>query len=509
VAWIILSSTLPVNNQWNHIVVVRDSSNNISLFLNGTRLGTTTSAASFAQAAVTIGSDNNAADSFIDGYLSNVRLVKGTAVYDPTASTLTIPTAPLTAITNTSLLTCQSNRFVDNSSNSFAITRNGDVSVQAFSPFNPTAAWSAATNGGSGYFDGSGDELSAASNAAFNLSSGAWTVEAWIYPTTSAGYRTIISGRSAIWEMGLNTGTYQLYFFNGSLYTTTATVTPNAWNHVALSSNGTDIKMYINGVLDRTVTASPGSTATAVYIGGANTVQYFTGYIADARIVKGTQVYPSAFTPPTAPLTAIANTSLLTNFTNAGVYDATSKNDLETVGNAQISTTQSKFGGSSIYLDGTGDWINGPVTPNFNLSSGNWTIEGWYYPTSYSVGNNVILLIGASGADKIVIATIGTSGHLYYLLNGSTVISTTSAGTVNSWSHFALVKNGATTTLYLNGTSIGTTASVPTSSSKLIQIGTDGGGAPYVGYLQDIRVTNGIARYTAAFTPPATAFPLL
>jgi hypothetical protein len=309
--------------------------------------------------------------------------------------------------------------------------------------------------------------------------------------------------------MGLNTGTYQLYFFNGSLYTTTATVTPNAWNHVALSSNGTDIKMYINGVLDRTVTASPGSTATAVYIGGANTVQYFTGYIADARIVKGTQVYPSAFTPPTAPLTAIANTSLLTNFTNAGIYDATSKNDLETVGNAQISTTQSKFGGSSMYFDGTGDWINGPVTPNFNLSSGNWTIEGWYYPTSYSVGNNVILLIGASGADKIVIATIGTSGHLYYLLNGSTVISTTSAGTVNSWSHFALVKNGATTTLYLNGTSIGTTASVPTSSSKLIQIGTDGGGAPYVGYLQDIRVTNGIARYTAAFTPPATAFPLL
>jgi len=350
VAIITGSVSVPLN-LWNHLALVRSGST-VTLYLNGVNIGSATNTTNLGIETFRI---NDPQGSFgTTGYFSNFRIVKGSAVY---TSNFTPPTSALTAIANTQLLTCQSNRLIDSSTNNFAITRNGDTSVQAFSPFAPTASYAAANVGGSGYFDGSGDELSAASNAAFNLSSGAWTVEAWIYPTTSAGYRTIISGRSAIWEMGLNTGTYQLYFYNGSLYATTATVTPNAWNHVALSSNGTDIKMYINGVLDRTVTASTGSTATAVYIGSANTIQYFTGYIADARIVKGTQVYPSAFTPPTAPLTAITNTSLLTNFTNAGILDATSKNDLETVGNAQISTAQSKFGGSSMLFDGTGDYL--------------------------------------------------------------------------------------------------------------------------------------------------------
>jgi len=98
------------------------------MYLDGTRIVTSSSFTvndSNTGLPLNIGSENGAAGTFYDGYVSNARVVKGTAVYDPTLTTLTVPTTPLTAITNTSLLTLQSNRFIDNSTNAFAITASG------------------------------------------------------------------------------------------------------------------------------------------------------------------------------------------------------------------------------------------------------------------------------------------------------------------------------------------------------------------------------------------------
>ena len=161
---VITGATTLARNTWHHIAVTR-SGVNATLWVNGISDGTTNLVPATLNSAtrpLLIGwTDRGVPDSTYNfpGFISNARIVKGTAVY---TSNFTPPTSPLTAITNTSLLTCQSNRFIDNSSNAFAITRNGDVSVQAFSPFNPTAAWSASTNGGSGYFDGTGDYLTVA-----------------------------------------------------------------------------------------------------------------------------------------------------------------------------------------------------------------------------------------------------------------------------------------------------------------------------------------------------------
>lgn len=501
----------PTAGRWYHIAWTRSGSNSYG-FIDGALVASTSGASgaitNLAQ-ALQLGrrGDNTL---YLNGYLSNVRIVKGTAVY---TAAFTPPTAPLTAITNTSLLTCTDNRFRDGSTNNFTITRNGDVKVTNFAPFAPSSAYSTTTNGGSAYFDGSGDYLAMPSSTAFQIGTGDFCIEAWIYPTSTAGmYRFIFSGASPnglAFHLNSNS-TITVAKSNVAAYiTSTGTAPLNTWTHVAATRSGSTMRIFLNGVLDATATATPDFNGySSPVIGQEAASNWFPGFISGFRLVKGSAVYTAAFTPPSSPVTAITNTSLLLNATNAAIFDNSMKNDLETVGNAQISTSVKKFGTGSMYFDGSGDYLITPLTPALNLSSGNWTIEGWFYPNNSST-NMVFAMVGNNGSDKIVLATLSPNGYIAYLLNASVVISTTSAVTNNAWSHFALVKNGSTTTLYLNGTSVGTTTSVPTSSDKLFGAGRDviSGGAEVNGYVDEIRITNGVARYTANFTPPTAPFP--
>jgi len=535
------TATIPSTNQWTHIVAVR-SGTTLSLFFNGTRVATTTNSYNFAQGGASVGSDADPGTvTYYTGYISNARLVKGTAVYDPTASTLTVPTTPLTSISGTSLLTCQSNRFIDNSSNAFAITVNGSPSIQAFSPFNPTAAWSAATNGGSGYFDGSGDYLAGGANAALALP-GVFTFECWFYPNSfdqvsSIGdtiFSTLAVGSFTIGRTDSSTGNLWGIAETAVAWRLTSSTLPTnkAWNHiVAVRNSGNTLSLFLNGTRIATTTLSTSFGQNGFSIGSDNGVtnSFADGFFADVRLVKGTAVYDptaSTLTVPTAPLTAITNTSLLLNYTNAGIYDATSKNDLETVGNAQISTTQSKFGGSSIYFDGTGDYCNTGPTVNLEFGSGDFTIEMWIYP---AVTSRMAIYHGSSGTDwsigidynsqkfNIWASSNGTTWNLINADPGGNGIGTTTIST-NTWTHVAFVRSGTTWQTYINGTRdinlTGISGSIVNRATSAKSIGkwwfSNGVGNPGVwnGYMQDVRITKGVARYTANFTAPTAAFPI-
>jgi len=512
-----------VAGQWYHVAITR-SGTTFRAFINGVLVQTATGISTSwvdgygwgIMRAEPIGGYGGA---WWYGYVSNLRVVKGTAVY---TAAFTPSTTPLTAITNTSLLTCQSNRFRDASTNNFTITRNGDVKVSNFAPFAPSSAYSTSTNGGSGYFDGSGDYLDAPSNAAFGFGTGDFTIECWVNPSSLGGHGSsnndcIIdfrpsTGGGAYGTLYIaNSGSSVNWYANTANRITGSAISNNAWTHLAVCRSGTSTKLFINGVQSGSTYSDSTNYGTGTpWIGQFNDGTgggYFNGYISNLRVVKGTSVYTANFTPPTAPVTAITNTSLLLNATNGAIFDNSMKNDLETVGNAQISTSVKKFGTGSMAFDGSGDWLISPASQDLDVSSGNWTIEGWFYPTTYSSSNNVLFYLGSSSGNKLVVATIGTSGYLYYLLDGGITITSTSAGSLNAWSHFALVRNGSTTTLYLNGTSIGTTTSTPTASNKSLSMGADAGGATYIGYIDEFRITKGIARYTANFTPPTAAFP--
>jgi len=163
-----ISSSITVTaGSWNHYALVRSGST-ITLWINGQSGGTVTRTTNFTNTTCVLAQDQGGGFNY-KGYLSNFRMVVGTAVY---TSSFTPSTTPLTAISGTSLLTSQSNQFIDNSANNFAMTSAGTVSVQRFNPFGTATAYSTSVIGGSGYFDGSGDYLSAGSNSAFAVGTG-------------------------------------------------------------------------------------------------------------------------------------------------------------------------------------------------------------------------------------------------------------------------------------------------------------------------------------------------
>lgn len=515
----------PSIGQWYHIAFTR-SGTDVRAFVNGSQVGTTQTSSRTCSSTATfgIGANMDGPQEYSTGYISDLRVVKGTVVY---TANFTPPITPLTAITNTSLLTCQSNRFRDASTNNFAITRNGDVRVMPFSPYAPTAPYSTATNGGSMYFDGSGDYLSVADNAALEFGSGDFTIELWAYLTATGG-----SGRGLI-SKGTTTGAsfliYQgtsneLAFYassNGSSWDISSdgrfsdNIPLNTWHHIAVSRSGTTFRLFLNGALTASTTNSAAlvNNASSVDIGAYGSITV-NGYLSNVRLVKGTAVYTAAFTPPTAPVTAITNTSLLVNGTNAAIIDSTAGNDLETVGNAQISTSVKKFGTGSMAFDGSGDYLVAPSSTAFDLGSGDFTIECWFNANSFAAPFGLIsryaVTAGVSAYGWLIQVRSSTSIRL---LRGNDLYfdSTVSTMSTGTWYHVAAVRNGSTFTLYLNGTQVGQATGVSNftdASSTTLQIGrthtvTD----DLNGYIDDIRITKGVARYTANFTPPTAAFP--
>lgn len=498
-------------NQWTHIAVVKSGST-MTLYWNGVSKGSGTSTGTFS--FNNIGTYN--AGSFIfGGYLSNVRFVNGTAVY---TANFTPSTTPLTAITNTSLLTCQSNYFKDNSSNNFTLTATGTPSVQPFSPFAPTAAYSTSVNGGSEYFDGTGDYLTVATNAAFTYGVSDFTMECWVYLTTTGAIQYIIDQRNsgtanavipAIYVSASNVLTY--FVSNAAQITGTTALKANAWYHVAVSRSTLSTKMFLNGVQEGSTYTDTNNYAASRVVVASNAAtagNYLTGYTSDVRLVNGTAVYTTTFTPPTAPLTAITNTSLLLSGTNAGIYDNAIKNDLETVGNAQVSTSVTKFGTGSMSFDGTGDWLTSPNTPNLQLGTGNFTIEGWVYLNAVGAARGFV----SKGTSTTGWSVSANSSNQVVFSYASSSITSTGTLSVSTWYFVTVVRSGTGTNLtkiYIDGTNDGTgTVATDFNQTSIMYVGADRvAGSALNGYIDDLRITKGIARYTANFTPPTAAFP--
>ena len=203
-----------------------------------------------------------------------------------------------------------------------------------------------------------------------------------------------------------------------------------------------------------------------------------------------------------------------TTFTDSSATPKT----VTAVGDAKISTAQSKFGGASGYFDGVGAYLTVPYSSGFAFDAGEFCVEHWVFPESGNpsicdlVASNSAVFPGNGWAIRLrtgdkPIAGLSTSGSDYIGLEGTITIP------LNTWAHLALVRVGNTASLYVNGL-LSVSATITGSQNNTndpIFIGKNGAVADstwnFKGYIDDVRITKGVARYTANFTPPTEPFP--
>jgi hypothetical protein len=210
-----------------------------------------------------------------------------------------------------------------------------------------------------------------------------------------------------------------------------------------------------------------------------------------------------------------ANVSLLlhgngTNGSTTITDNSPTPNTVTAVGNAQISTAQSKFGGASIAFDGAGDYLDTGSNSAFGYGLNDFTIEFWIYRNASAALQG--FLDQRTGIETVLAPTIYISSDLFfYYANGANRIS---GGTLaaSQWVHIALSRSGTATKLFANGVQVGSTFTDTLNYiDSPVRIGGANGGAgpglaPFFGYIDDLRITKGVARYTANFTPPTAPF---
>jgi hypothetical protein len=203
--------------------------------------------------------------------------------------------------------------------------------------------------------------------------------------------------------------------------------------------------------------------------------------------------------------------SLLCHFdtiNSAGRFIDNSRNNfvITSSGNVGLSTSQYKFGGSSGLFDGTADYLTTKSDSSFGFGTGDYTIEAWVYPTSIRNGENLIYATDVTGGTSFGFnqtqVYIGARGVAYDLQVTYTVVA-------NVWTHLAATRQSGTVRIFANGSLISSgtvTRNCPQGPGVIGDYPTLTGNG-LTGYIDELRVTKGVARYTANFTPPNAPFP--
>jgi hypothetical protein len=546
-----------IDGSWHHVSMTRMGSA-WTIWVDGISRATATSAATIADLASGpfIGMDQFIGR-YYTGYLDDFRFTLGVARYKgnfqpPISELPSFYGSPTTDDywTQTTLLLhgdgangANNASIIDSSVNNLTDTVVGTPTQGSFTPFPVTAnsgkTYVASINGGSCYFNGTTDYLTYVATDAMNdigTVSMPVTIEAWVYPTSFATDGTVIGRGGSVYgwnasngvayylHLNTTTGIPSFHYFIGGTSTTSATaasgVALNAWTHLAVVWDGvSSTKLYVNGALAATtsgayVAPTTNTTLAVGAVAGGSASSRFAGYISNLRFVRGTAVYTTGFTVPPAPLTPIANTQLLLSFNNAAIIDQTCKTNLQVVGSAATMVSVNKFGGSSLYFNGTTDYLKSPTMTQ--LQGGPFTVEAWLYPSQVTTGFYVFTQVGTtsdwSATGYSFDCTTTGAFPLFELKTGvGTLASATSsiALVANTWQHVAWVYDGTNAKIFVNGVQgVSTAIAHAASSAPNSIIGAGSAGAsPYGGYIDDYRITKGLARYTANFIPPTAALP--
>jgi hypothetical protein len=572
--------TIPANT-WTHVAVCRQNLVT-NMFVNGQVVSSgpdpynyaTLSGApssnpiiSPATQSVSIGARIDGALPF-KGNISNVRIVNGVSVYN--VGNFTPPVQPLPAVqapnvigspskaissNQTSLLvsTPYTTSFLkDGSFNNVTLTQQ---TVGSFPPStytltsnstNPFNSNGSTFTPGSIFFNGSSQYLSVASSPTLALSTGDFTVECWVN-WSSLTTSSIIDNQSSggfclYYDAGVYISNY-LVVSNRIVNQLTYPWTPalNTWYHIAISRLGTNLRMFINGVLVTSTDSDTTDYQAGIYQIGADLGTgaggwYLNGYLSNLRIIKGAAVYTQSFIPTSGPFTTSqtfnqsgipscpvqsSQTELLLTTPSNSSYLTDSSTNAFTVTNVGTATSNpfNPFSENytilanpgSVQLNGSTQYLTVSNNTSLDMASGDFTVELWFNPSTTSgaiftkrnsnINYSPIQLIWGSSQFTVYISTTGSSWAVSSVTTGSYL--------TGNWYHVALVRSSNLIYLYVNGVSsitpVAVSGSLMTNADSFV-VGADaasGPGSVFNGYISNFRIVKGVAVYTSAFTPPA------
>jgi len=322
-------------------------------------------------------------------------------------------------------------------------------------------------------FDGTGDYLSVADDASLDMGSSNFTIEGWYFPLGNANVSTAIFSKRAnsstvggvLVYYGSTGLTPSLLVDIGGSWTiniaSSVSFVANQWNHFAVTRNGSAFNLYINGVsgVSASNAGSIPDNSSAFVIGamgadGSGTIS--SCYISNFRVVKGTALYTSNFTPPRKKLEVTSDTVLLTCEKGTIRDRSSSAHAITVTGDAK-----SISGASYFEFDGTNAYVTIPDSDSFTFGSEDFTIECWTYPNSTGSFPSFISKYAGSSTNSSFFFSLGNSNQTleFYLYNGvSAQQAVIQAGTVSlsSWNHVVATRIGNQITTYLNGSVAGT-----------------------------------------------------
>jgi len=542
---LVLQGTASISGGWQHLAIVRYNGY-LTLFVDGTTVASTTISGSLYNSTETLiigaAKVSGSIDRYFSGWIDEFRISKGSARF---TTDFTPSVSEYSSDIYTKLLlhgngTDASTTITDSSGVATkTVTANGNAILKTSYGIAPKFGT------GMAYFDGNGDYLTIADHDDFNFGNGDFTIDFWFYSldVTSRHLTGILNSSvtlsSFVYLFEFTSGgKIQFQTYSGSTkyqITGTTTLSENTWYHIEVVRNNGNLNMYLNGNSEGTPltnlsTNSINNGTTPLTIGRAGDYvvagYYYYGYIEEFRVSKGIARHTSAFTPSTSAYESDSYTKLLlhTDGSNNSTTFTDSGNTGHTVtpnGDAKIKTTSlilPKIGTAMGYFDGNGDYLSIPDTEDWNFGSGDFVLETYVLVNVLPTSGYYNLFTQRASTTSVSVCTyIYKSDSKYYLgfeysTDGSSraTFSAEINLNINTWYHIVYERYGNIIFIFVDGHVIGSLYISNVSlynSSVEMRIGLDHLSAYLNGYLDELRISKGIARFTpASFTPPTAEY---
>ncbi len=375
--------------------------------------------------------------------------------------------------------------------------------------------------GASGLFDGTDDDCTTPSSADWVFGADAFTVDFWVRFNSVAANQGLWSVHKnnlefieAMWVQSSSTFYFDAYYASGLYVGASFAWSPsiNTWYHIACIRSGTNLLVFIDGVLKTTsaIGAVSFEDYGAPFVIGLwqNGGVYLNGWLDEFRVSKGVARWTTTFTPPTVAYTPDQYTVLLlhmdgadasTTFTDSGNF--------------------SRFGGACGLFDGTDDYCTLVDSDDWYFGTGDFTVDfhvrfnsltnAAVFVGQYVDGTNYWYMQKGTNAAGNKLSMVFVSGGTSM---GSYIMTSNWSASTSTWYHIAFTKTAGIGYVFIDGVSQTLTESTAFSSNDVgnlaivLAIGGQNGGSYLNGWLDEFRVSKGIARWTAAFTPPTAQY---